>query len=264
MKTSILGGSIVLLAFAQAVCAQSVIFNSYGNTEKNFSADFFIESYLDFTPNIGTEGARHAIPFTAPTNATWLAEELTLPLRIYDYNNTRISIVFDANGPGPLEVWSITHPPGITATPANQTYSMSVLLAPGSNYWIVVEPAGYAEGPRTYWHTGGVDVIGTLAFSSYYIGPSWGSWEFYYDYPRLPAAMLTGRPLPAVTIDILATSEVRFTTVSGSYYQVQSAPQPSATNWINEGSSFPGLGGSTSVFYSTVGVTTRVFRVLTQ
>lgn len=248
--------------FSLSASAQIVLYNGYNNATATFdpSGSATIEYRFDMDGWVGT---RWAGQFQAPTGAVHVVEAVELPISHNGTLNLRMAIVPDAAGaPDSAALWATTNPPQITPELANRTVPAAAALLPGSNYWLVLEIADLV-GSYAYWHVSSPTFAGIEALSQH-VGGQWGSWNVGATSSR-PAFRIHGRPVATpATLDLHAAVEVRFDTVNGSWYLVESADTAASEIWTPVGEPFMGTGGPTSRFHSIVGADRGAYRVWTE
>jgi len=206
---------------------------------------------------------RHASMFTAPEGARHVVESIGLPIRHNGTLNLRISLVDAAAGaPGATVLWSVENPSQVLPEAGHRTIPVSAVLLPGSNYWLVLEPASL-EPVSTIWLVSQPPFAGQQALCDYVEG-QWMAWNVMFS-PDRPAFQIHGRPLPEpADLELHTAVEIRFETVLGSVYLVEAVDAPGSQNWSPLGGPFIGAGGPTSVFHSIRGTTRGAYRVWTE
>lgn len=240
-----------------------LIYNGYSGDEPVYDPSSSGSVGVDYDDM----GERRAAKFQAPGGAVHVVDAVGLPIYHYPGQplNLRISIVPDDNGiPGSSALWTVTNPPQVTSELAHRVIPATAVLQPGEDYWLVLEPAVLAGDEFiAYWHVSSPPFAG-IAASEMHTSGSWEGWYVFGTSDR-PAFQVYGRPVAtAAEMDVHTAIEIRFDTVHGSYYFIETADTPADETWTTVGAPFMGMGGPTSVFHSTVGTPRGVYRVWTE
>jgi hypothetical protein len=247
--------------YGRTLAPSVLLYNGYNNTTTNHDSSNGVGIYYETQPQLSAR--RHAAVFTAPEGAHHVVESIGLPIRHNGELNLRISLVEDAGGaPGSTVLWSVENPPQILPDAGHRTIPASAVLQPGSNYWLVLEPASL-EPVFTTWLVSQPPFVGQEALSDYFQG-QWWAWSVDTSLDR-PAFQIHGRPLPEpADLELHTAVEIRFETVLGSVYLVEAAEAPGSQSWLPLGGPFMGAGGPTSVFHSIRGTPRGTYRVWTE